>query len=62
MSAEERMAILMQRRDQIREWLTGEAAYTKTEQKHLDSDTAEQAYWHHGYQSALDDMIELFSL
>jgi hypothetical protein len=56
------LAILKQRRDQIREWLTGEAAYTKTEQKHLDSDTPEQAYWHHGYQSALDDMIELFSL
>lgn len=62
MSAEESLANLVERRDRIREWLAGEAAYTKIEQKHLDPDTPEQAYWHHGYQSALDDMIELLSL
>lgn len=62
MSADERLAILVQRRDRIREWLAGEAAYTRTEQRHLDADTPEQAYWHHGYQSALDDMIELLNL
>ncbi len=60
MSAEERLTILVQRRDKIREWLAGKGAHTN-EQKHLDTDTPEQAYWHHGYQSALDDMIELLS-
>jgi hypothetical protein len=60
MSAEERLAILVQRRDTIREWLAVEAAHTH-QQKHLDAETPEQAYWHHGYQSALDDMIELLS-
>lgn len=59
MAAEDSLALLVQRRDQIREWIAGEAPYTDTEQRHLDSDTPEQAYWHHGYQSALDDMIEL---
>jgi len=62
MSAEENLAILVQRRDQIRAWLAGEAPYTKTDQRHLDSDTPEQAYWHHGYQSALNDMIELIGV
>jgi len=62
MSAEESLAILVQRRDQIRSWLAGEAPYTKTDQKHLDPDTPEQAYWHHGYQSALNDIIELLGV
>lgn len=63
MSAEEeRLAILVQRRDEIRAWLAGEASYTKTDQKHLDAETPEQAYWHHGYQSALNDMIELLGV
>lgn len=61
MSAEERLEILAQRRDQIREWIAGKASYTRTDQKHLDPDTPEQAYWHHGYQSALDDILELLS-
>lgn len=61
MSAEERLATLVQRRDQIRQWLAEEAVCTE-EQKHLDCDTSERAYWHHGYQSALDDVIEMLSL
>jgi hypothetical protein len=61
MSAEEQLTLLVNRRDRIREWLEGQAAYTGTEQKHLDPDTPERAYWHHGYQAALDDMIELLS-
>jgi hypothetical protein len=27
------------------------------EQKHLDADSAEQAYWHHGYYSAVVDVM-----
>jgi hypothetical protein len=61
MSAEERLEVLAQRRDEIRDWLSGEASFTRTDQKHLDSDTPEQAYWHHGYQSALDDIIKFLS-
>jgi hypothetical protein len=29
------------------------------EQRHLDSGTAEQAYWHYGYAMALRDVLEL---
>lgn len=54
-------ALLKSRRDQIREWLDDEAPYTAADQKHLDADTPERAYWHHGYQAALSDLIELFS-
>ncbi|KAB2943228.1 MAG: hypothetical protein K8F92_10815 [Hyphomicrobium sp.] len=62
MSAEKNLAILVERRDRIREWLTRQAEHTDSEQKHLDSGTPEQAYWHHGYQAALDDMLKLLSL
>ena len=27
------------------------------EQRHLDADTSEQAYWHHGYHSAVLDVL-----
>ena len=29
------------------------------EQRHLDADTTEQAYWHHGYFSAMVDVIRM---
>jgi hypothetical protein len=61
MSAADQLALLVDRRDRIREWLEDEAAFTGAEQKHLDPDTPERAYWHHGYRAALDDMIELLS-
>jgi hypothetical protein len=61
MSGEEQLTLLADRRDRIREWLQEEAAHMGSEQKHLDPDTPESAYWHHGYQAALDDMIELLS-
>ncbi len=28
-------------------------------QKHLDADTTERAYWHHGYYMALNDALRL---
>ena len=61
MSTDERTAILEQRRDQIREWLDEAAPYTSSDQKHLDTESQEQAYWHHGYQAALDDIIKLLN-
>lgn len=61
MSAEESLAILIERRDDIREWLAAAGRVEIKQQRHLDAGTPEQAYWHHGYQAALDDMIELLS-
>lgn len=53
------LALLQRRRDDIRSWLDDEAPYTAFEQKHLDADTPERAYWHHGYQAALADILEM---
>jgi hypothetical protein len=61
MSAEENLAILTRRRDDIRAWLAEAAHVEICRQGHLEADTPEQAYWHHGYQAALDDMITLLS-
>jgi hypothetical protein len=61
MSAKKNLALILEHRDRIREWLAGEGEQTQTEQKHLESGTPERAYWHHGYQSALDDMLKLLS-
>jgi hypothetical protein len=61
MSAEKNLAILAKRRDNIREWLERQDEETDLEQKHLDSGSSEQAYWHHGYQTALDDILKLFN-
>jgi hypothetical protein len=55
------IALLERRRDDIRGWLDDEAPYTACDQKHLDANTPERAYWHHGYQAALSDVIELFT-
>ena len=53
---------LRQRRDGIRKWLDDEAPYTESDQHHLDANTPERAYWHHGYQAALGDVIALLNL
>ncbi|MEI9899731.1 MAG: hypothetical protein WDN31_05805 [Hyphomicrobium sp.] len=61
MSAERNLALLVERRDNIREWLGQQGELADCEQRHLDSGSSEQAYWHHGYQAALDDMLKLLS-
>jgi hypothetical protein len=53
------MALLLSRRDNIRQWLEMEAPYADFDQKHLDADSPERAYWHHGYQAALTDVLHL---
>lgn len=53
------LSILRQRRDNIRGWLDEEAPYTAADQRHLDTDSCERAYWHHGYQAALSDVLKL---
>jgi hypothetical protein len=55
-------SVLRQRRDNIREWLDEEAPYTEVDQRHLDAHTPERAYWHHGYQAALTDIMAMLAL
>ena len=52
---------LQNRRDGIRQWLSDEAPYTMYDQKHLEAASREQAYWHHGYVTALDDVMALLA-
>ena len=59
MARKKNISLLRRRRDNIREWLDIEAPFTEVDQKHLDADTPERAYWHHGYQAALADIIAL---
>lgn len=61
MSDQDNIDLLRQRRDGIREWLDEEAPYAACDQKHLDAHTPERAYWHHGYQAALTDVIDMLS-
>ena len=61
MSADRNIALLIERRDNIREWLLEQGELAETEQRHLDVGSSEQAYWHHGYQAALDDMLKLLN-
>ena len=61
MSGRFKIALLRERRDEIRQWLDDEAPYTAADQRHLDAHTPERAYWHHGYQAALDDILELLT-
>ena len=56
------VTMLRQRRDNIREWLEDEAPYTDVDQRHLDAHTPERAYWHHGYQAALTDIMAMLAL
>ena len=44
---------------ELRLWLQENAPDTAEMQIHLDADTSERAYWHHGYLVALLDMREL---
>jgi hypothetical protein len=50
---------LKKRRDAIRRHLEDDAPFTFHDQKHQRASTPEWAYWHHGYQAALDDVIAL---
>lgn len=61
MSPSQKIPMLQRRRDDIRGWLDDEAPYTAVDQKHLEADSPERAYWHHGYQAALTDVIDLLN-
>jgi len=62
MSESNPLSLLRRRRDGIREWLDDEAPYADADQRHLDADTAERAYWHHGYQAALTDVLAMLTV
>jgi hypothetical protein len=47
------------RADQMRSWLATAAPAIVAEQRHLDAESSERAYWHLGYQSALKDILAL---
>jgi hypothetical protein len=61
MSDSNPFTLLRRRRDGIRDWLDDEAPYADADQRHLDADTPERAYWHHGYQTALTDVLAMLS-
>lgn len=43
----------------IRQWMADEAPYVAADQRHLDANSPERAYWHYGYQAALKDVLDL---
>jgi hypothetical protein len=43
----------------VRAWMAEAAPYVSVEQRHLDAHTPERAYWHYGYQTALNDILRL---
>lgn len=55
------ITLIEKRRDAIRAWLDDCAPYTAQDQRHLDTHTPEQAYWQHGYQAALNDILRLLT-
>ena len=51
--------ILRKRRIGILDWINNSNTMCQSEQKHLDNGTPEQAYWNHGYASAIKDMLNM---
>jgi hypothetical protein len=47
-----------ERERNLTEWLRDNAPFCVTDQKHLDADTPERAYWHYGYMVALRDVLK----
>lgn len=52
------VAALVRRRTEMLNWLENECPDVCEEQRHLDQGSEEQAYWHHGYQAALADVVQ----
>jgi hypothetical protein len=46
---------------ELREWIQHKAPQCLTDQKHLEEGSQERGYWAHGYLSALQDIVRLFS-
>lgn len=50
---------LSTRAEAISRWLSEHAPDCDASQKHLEEGTAERAYWHFGYVSAVQDFLRL---
>lgn len=61
MLTEHHIRLIEKRCDAIRAWLDEAAPYAAHDQRHLDAHTPEQAYWQHGYQAALTDILRLLT-
>jgi hypothetical protein len=46
---------------ELKEWISHRAPQCFQERKHLDEGSEERGYWAHGYLSALQDVVGLFS-
>lgn len=57
MSKIEDISIFEARAGELEGWIDEQAPYARFDQRHLDVNTPEQAYWHLGYQSALKDVV-----
>lgn len=51
---------IRERAENLKEWLQDNAPYISVDQRHLDADTVERAYWHYGYMVALRDTLASF--
>jgi len=56
-----RIQTVSDKADDLTRWLTKNAPYCQTSQKHLEEGTIEQAYWHYGYICATRDILALFN-
>ena len=59
MSIERVITQIGSRKDGIATFLDEEAPFTAVDQHHLEEHSPARAYWHHGYCSALADVLEL---
>ena len=50
-----------ERSRELKEWILHRAPQCLKEQKHLQEGTQERGYWAHGYLSALEDVVQLFT-
>ncbi len=53
------ISAIQRRLKSIREWMAEDGPYAIADQRHLDSNTPERAYWHFGYETALQDILKL---
>ena len=50
---------IAKRLSNIEGWLADNAPYVIADQKHIDENSPERAYWHYGYMVALRDVLKL---
>jgi len=59
---EQKYERILQRIAQLGTWLEEEAPYALSDQRHLEPDSPEQAYWHLGYYRGLSDMLSFLKV